>query len=266
MRLRRRQANLLRSTLRSFYPAALATLGDDLTDRDTVAELAAAPSPEKGRTLSRSRIAAVLRRAGRKRGVDAAAERIQAGLRGPQLGLAPELADAYAVTVSALVAVIGELNRQIEVLEKAVGALFGQHPDAQIILSQPGLGTILGARVLAEFGDAPGRYADAKARKNYGGTSPITRASGTKRIVLARHARNRRLADALYRQAFAALTGSPGARAYYDRHRAAGDTHSQALRALANRLVGILHGCLEHRTLYDETLAWAHQTHATRAA
>ena len=87
--------------------------------------------------------------------------------------------------------------------------------------SQPGLGTILGARVLAEFGDDPDRYADAKARKNYAGTSPITRASGTKRVVLARHARNRRLADALYQQAFAALTGSPGARAYYDRHRAA---------------------------------------------
>ena len=263
---RRRQANLLRSTLRVFYPAALATLGDGLTDRDAVAVLAAAPSPERGKGLTRSRIAAVLRRGGRKRGVDAAAERIQAGLRAPQLDLAPELADAYAVTVSALVAVIGELNRQIEVLDEAVGAHFGQHPDAQILLSQPGLGTILGARVLAEFGDAPGRYADAKARKNYAGTSPITRASGTKRVVLARHARNRRLADALNRQAFAALTGSPGARAYYDRHRAAGATHNQALRALANRLVGVLHGCLEHRTLYDETLAWAHQAPAKRAA
>ncbi len=263
---RRRQANLLRSTLREFYPAALATLGDDLTDRDAVAVLAAAPSPAKGAALSRSRIAAVLRRAGRKRSVDAAAERIQAGLRTPQLGLAPELADAYAATVSAYVAVIGELNRQIEVLDEAVGAHFGQHPDAQILLSQPGLGPILGARVLAEFGDAPGRYADAKARKNYAGTSPITRASGLKRIVMARYARNRRLADALYRQAFAALTVSPGARAYYDRHRAAGATHHQALRALANRLVGVLHGCLEHRTLYDETLAWVHQPPATRAA
>ena len=82
----------------------------------------------------------MLRRGGRKRNIDAAAERIQAGLRTAQLGLAPELADAYAVTVSALVAVIGELNRQIEVLDEAVGSHFGQHPDAQILLSQPGLG------------------------------------------------------------------------------------------------------------------------------
>jgi transposase len=139
---------------------------------------------------------------------------------------------------------------------RAGGAGFGQHPDAEIYRSQPGLGVILGARVLAEFGDDPGRYADAKARKNYSGMSPITKASGTKRIVLARFARNRRLGDALFLQAFAALNNSPGARAFYDRQRARGATHYQALRALANRLVGILHGCLGSHTLYQEHHAW----------
>ena len=139
--------------------------------------------------------------------------------------LAPELAEAYSVTVAAAVAVIAELNRQIDLLAEAVEAHFGRHPDAEIILSQPGLGMVLGARVLGEFGDAPARYADAKARKNYSGMSPITRASGTKRVVLARYARNRRLADALYQQAFAALSTSPGARAYYDRQRARGASH-----------------------------------------
>ncbi len=118
---------------------------------------------------------------------------------------------------------------------------------------------ILGARVLAEFGDDPNRYADAKSRKNYAGTSPITRASGTRHVVLARYARNRRLADACYLWAFAALTASPGARAFYDTHRANGDTHHRALRALANRLVGILHGCLRHHSYYDEHTAWAHR-------
>jgi hypothetical protein len=110
--------------------------------------------------------------------------------------------------------------------------------------------------VLAEFGDDPTRYADAKARKNYAGTAPITRASGTREIVLARVGRNRRLADACYQWAFCALTASPGARALYDAHRAKGDTHHQALRAVANRLVGILHGCLRHRTEYVESVAW----------
>jgi hypothetical protein len=112
--------------------------------------------------------------------------------------------------------------------------------------------------VLAEFGDDPHRYRDGKARKNYAGTSPITRASGRKVAVLARYARNRRLGDAVHQWAFCALTSSPGARAYYDTLRARGTGHHAALRQLGNRLVGILHGCLKTRTRYDETTAWAH--------
>ena len=113
--------------------------------------------------------------------------------------------------------------------------------------------------MLAEFGDDKDRFADAKSRRNYAGTSPITKASGTRRVVLARYARNKRLADALHQQAFAALTASPGARAFYDHHRARGATHNQALRTLSNRLVGILDGCLRHRTTYNETTAWKHR-------
>jgi len=140
-----------------------------------------------------------------------------------------------------------------------VEAGFESHPDAEVVRSLPGLGTVLGARVLGEFGDEPNRYTNAKSRKNYAGTSPITRASGTKRVVLARYARNQRLADAVYLWAFAALTASPGARAFYDAHRGAGDTHHAALRALGNRLVGILHGCLHHHTAYDENITWGHR-------
>ena len=136
------------------------------------------------------------------------------------------------------------------------------YPDAKVIGSLPGLGMILGARALGEFGDDPNRYADAKSRKNYAGTSPITRASGKHHVVLARYSRNKRLADVCYQWAFAALTASPGARAFYDQRRAAGDTHHRALRALGNRLVGVLHGCLRHGTLYDEHTAWGHRTAA----
>jgi hypothetical protein len=114
--------------------------------------------------------------------------------------------------------------------------------------------------VLGEFGDDPDRYADAKARRNYTGSSPLTRQSGNRRTVLARFIRNRRLGDAVTWWAFCSLTSSPGARQFYDRHRANGDTHSKALRALSNRWVGILHGCLRHHTPYDEHTAWKHQT------
>ena len=113
--------------------------------------------------------------------------------------------------------------------------------------------------MLAEFGDAKDRYASAKARKNYAGTSPITRASGEKRTVAARFVHNDRLIDALMTQAFASLRVSPGARAYYDRQRARGADYNAALRQLANRLVGILHGCLKTRTRYDEATAWSHR-------
>ncbi len=137
---------------------------------------------------------------------------------------------------------------------------FGQHPDAEIITSTPGLSDTLGARVLAEFGDDSARYATAKARKNDAGTSPITKASGKRRVVTARHVRNDWLYDALERQAFSALSASPGARAYYDALRDRELDHEAALRQLANRLVGILHGCLKHHTPYDEDKAWQHHT------
>ena len=152
------------------------------------------------------------------------------------------------------------LHEQITALESEVGAHFGRHPDTEIVLSQPGLGVILGARVLAEFGDDTDRFASAKRRKNYAATSPLTIASGKKKTVKARHVHNDRLIDALMSQAFSALRASPGARAYYDQLRTRGANHNQALRQLANRLVGILHGCLKTRTLYNETTAWSHHT------
>jgi transposase len=262
---RGRQTNSLRSTLREFYPAALAAF-DNLASGDALETLMVAPTPTLGMGLSRSKIAAALKRGGRQRRIDQRVEEIQEALRAPQLQGSAVAAGAMGKSVSATVAVIATMNAQIAELAKELETGFEQHPDAEVVRSLPGLGTILGARVLGEFGDAPNRYANAKSRKNYAGTSPITRASGTKRVVLARFARNDRLADAIYLWAFAALTASPGGRALYDVHRAAGDTHHAALRALGNRLVGILHGCLEHQTRYDEHLAWSHRQNIAVAA
>jgi Transposase/Transposase IS116/IS110/IS902 family len=256
---RRRQANQLRSSLREFYPGALAAF-DDLTSGDAVQVLRLAPTPQSGAGLSKSQIAAALRRGGRQRGIAARAATIQAALRAPQLAAPPVIAAAMGASVRASVSVITEMTAQIAALEGQLAMDFEQHPDAEVVRSLPGLGTVLGARVLGEFGDAPDRYTTTKSRKNYAGTSPITRASGTKRMVLARHVRNQRLADAVYLWAFAALSASPGARAYYDHRRAGGDTHHQAIRALGNRLVGILHGCMAHHSIYSETTAWAHRT------
>ena len=163
------------------------------------------------------------------------------------------------MTVRSLVAILTTLNAQISLLEKEVKAHFGRHPDAEIILSQPGIGEILGARVLAEFGDAANRYASAKARKNYAGTSPITRQSGKMRVVAARFVHNDRLLDALHMQASCAILHDSEVRAYYDQLRRRDVGHNAALRQVGNRLVGILHGCLKTRTTYDQATAWSHR-------
>ena len=249
----------LRSALREYYPAALEAF-EDLDDRDALAVLGRAPTPELAATLGLPAIRSALKRGGRQRYLDARAREIRAALRSEQLGAPAAVNAAFAATTRAAVAIIVELNRQITELEVTLAEHFETHPDADIYLSLPGLGVILGARVLGEFGDDPNRYTDAKSRKNYAGTSPLTVASGRKRAVLARYVRNNRLYDAIDHWAFCALTASPGARAFYDQRRDANDSHHQALRALGNRLVGILHGCLRHHTHYDEHKAWAHRS------
>jgi Transposase/Transposase IS116/IS110/IS902 family len=254
---RTRGVQRLRHQLREYFPAALEAF-EDLDAPDTLELLGKAPDPARAAKLTRARVSAVLKHAGRRK-IAERTDAILAALRGEQLAQPPALTAAYAATARSLIAVIVTLNEQVSVLEEQVRQHFGRHPDAEIYLSQPGMGAITGARVLGEFGDDPGRYADGKARKNYAATSPITRASGNKKVAAARFIHNDRLVDALNAQAFSALTASPGARAFYDELRARGLEHNNALRRLANRLAGILHGCLKTRTLYDEATAWGHR-------
>jgi transposase len=254
---RTRQVQRLRHQLREYFPAALAAF-EDLDAADTLELLARAPDPARAAKLTRAQISAALKRA-RRRDITGKTGAILAALRGEYLVQPAALTVAYAATARSLIAVIVTLNEQVKALQGQVEAHFGQHPDAEIYLSQPGIGAVLGARVLGEFGDDPYRYTDGKARRNYAATSPVTRASGKKKVIAVRFVHNDRLIDALMLQAFAALTASPGARAFYDQHRAKGHEHNDALRRLANRLVGILHGCLKTRTLYDEATAWGHR-------
>jgi transposase len=261
---RTREVQRLRHQLREYFPAALEAF-EDLDAPEALELLAKAPEPARAAKLTRAQVSAALKRAGR-RNITERATTVLAALRGEQLGQPEILTAAYAAAVRSLIAVITVLNEQVKVLEQQVRDHFGRHPDAEIILPQPGLGPVLGARVLAEFGDDPRRYADGKARRNYAATSPLTRASGKKKVVTARFVHNDRLVDALNAQAFSALTASPGARAFYDQQRANGHGHNDALRRVANRLVGILHGCLKTRTLYDEDTAWGHRQQTQQAA
>ena len=155
---RTRHTNGLRSALREYYPAALEAF-DDLAHGDALGVLDRAPTPEQGAHLRLTAIHSALKRGGRQRNVDARAREIRAALRSEQLAAPAAVAAAFAATTRATVGVIGELNRQIADLETSLAEHFEIHPDADIYRSLPGLGVVLGARVLGEFGDDPNRLA-----------------------------------------------------------------------------------------------------------
>ena len=206
---------------------------------DAVAVLGRAPTPAQGQRLSRSAMVATLRRGGRQRGLEARAEEIRAALRAEHFEAPAVIAEAMGAAVSAAVGVIAEMNRQVANLEAELRRSFEKHPDVEIVRSLPGLGVVVGARVLGEFGDDPTRYVDARAKR----TTPALRRSPSPR------ARRRwsRLASSATGTSPTPRTGGHSARrrtrtlpvATYDAHRPRGNTHDQALRALANRLVGI---------------------------
>jgi transposase/transposase IS116/IS110/IS902 family protein len=257
----------MRSALREYFPATLeAYAALTLAGPDALELLRKAPEPASAAKLTLTQITAALKRAGRRGDLAQRARDIQAALRAPHLTQPAVIAEAYAASVRAAAAVITALNEQIKIMEVKVSELFRRHPDAGIYLSQPGIGDINGARILGEFGDASCRYATAKARKNYAGTSPLTIASGKKKTVHARYIRNRHLTDALHAQALSSLTASPGARAYYDELRARDAGHDDALRRVASRLTGVLHGCVKTGREYDEATAWSHRPRPEQAA
>lgn len=258
IRLQQRLRNQLRSALAKYFAAALPLLGDEPEDlRDALAVLSLATTPDQARRLTLNQLRLSLARQGRQRNIEAKALQIQALLRTPHLELnQARVVLAYSDEVGYLVRSLIQIRAEIRELEQQLNQDFEEHPDAEIICSLPGLGLTLGARVLAESGDDPTRFANARARKNYAGNAPITKSSGKHRSVSRRLARNRWLADASFLWANCAINASPGARRYYDCLRARGKGHNEASRSLANRLIGILHGCLRQRCLYDPSLAW----------
>jgi transposase len=251
--------NKLRSLLREYYPAILAAFADKrdgLLRPEARAVLAAAPTPAAGAALSKPQLRALLKRAGRQRGIQLEADRIQAALRTPQLRQLPKVENALGRQTLALLRLLDAACTNAEELATEATNHFEQHPDAEIITSLPGLGSLTGARVLAEIGDDRSRFANARALKAYAGAAPVTRASGKSLTVMHRRVKNQRLASVGYLWAFAALTASPGARAHYDRRKATGDRHVAAQRNLFNRMIGILHHCLATRTKYEEHTAF----------
>lgn len=244
----------LRSVLLEFYPNAVTTFAN-LKQHAATAMLAAAPTPDAAATLTRRRVIAILHRCGR-RNDPSLVEKILTGLKAPALRQPTRVEAALGTTVEQLITIIQAMRTAVDTLETQLAEEFATHPMAVTLRSAPGLGPVLAARVLAEIGDDPQRFATAAGLRAFAGTAPVTRASGRSHYVKARKVRNKRLGDACHWWAFAMLTKSPGARAHYDRRRAAGDHHNAALRNLANKLLGRLWWCILHDQTWDDTAAW----------
>ncbi|MFI9240277.1 IS110 family transposase [Streptomyces sp. NPDC053079] len=254
--------NKLRSQLREFYPSILVAFADKrdgVSSREARTILAAAPTPTAASKLTRRQLQALLKRAGRIRGIPAEADRLHEILRRDYLHQLPEVEHALGQQAAALVRQLETACANAEDLEAATVTAFDQHRDAQVIASFPGLGRLAGARVLAEIGDDRSRFANASSIKAYAGSAPVTRSSGKSCVVMSRKVKNQRLAAVGYVWAFAALTASPAARAHYDRRREAGDRHVAAQRHLFNRFMGMLFHCLQNDQGYDETRAFPNQ-------
>jgi transposase len=254
----------LRSVLLEFYPQALQAF-PNLKHKAAITVLTAASTPAAAAKLTRRKLVALLQRAGRGNH-PMLVEQILADLRTPALRQPERVEAALGATVSGLLGVIAAMQAAVDELETRLADEFDTHPQAAILRSAPGLGPILAARVLAEIGDDPARFTDPNSLRAFAGTAPVTVASGRSHYVKARKVRNKRLGDACHWWAFAALTKSPGARAHYDRRRAAGDHHNAALRNLANKLLGRLWWCLANGEMWDDDAAWPDLTDPSKPA
>jgi transposase len=261
--------NRLRSHLREYFPgflAAFAGVRDGILRPEARTILAAAPTPADAARLTLTQLRALLKKAGRQRGIDNEAQRLREAFQVEQMRQLPLVEAAMGRQALALLGQLDAACTAAADLEHAATESFNLHPDAGIITSFPGLGPLTGARVLAETGDDRSRFSDAKGLKAYAGAAPVTRASGKTKSVTFRRVKNNRLNAAGYTWAFSALTASPGARAHYDRRREDGDRHAAAQRNLFGRLLGCLHHCPAAGCEYDEATAFPGSTKLSAAA
>lgn len=245
----------LRSMLLEFYPQALKAF-PNLNHKTALTILAAAPTPTTAQRLTSRRVVALLHRCGR-RNDPGLAERIIQELKAPALRQPPSVEEAMGLAAQTLIDILTRMHAAVASLNDALAEQFSQHALAPVLTSAPGLGNVLAARILAEVGDDPHRFATAASLRAFAGTAPVTRASGRSSYVKARKVRNKRLGDACHWWAFSTLTKSAGARAHYDHRRRIGDTHNAALRNLANKLLGRLWWCLQNQQPWNESTAWA---------
>lgn len=246
-----RITNQITSALKNYFPVAL-EMFDDLASHDAIDFLKEYPTYEEARKLSRKKIEDFFKKH-RVHLPNEKANKIYGLLHQPQIKVPEFIIRAKRKLVFALLAQLDPLLLEIKKYEEEIENLSRKHPDSKIYLSLPGMGKTLSARILGELGDNRDKYKSCNGAQCHAGTAPITKFSGkSKRTVRIRRSCNKELRDALQLFAFCSVRRSKWAKEFYYEHRAKGNTHSQALRALANRWLEIIYAILKKKQFYDE--------------
>jgi transposase len=259
-----RLLNQLSACLKAYYPVAL-TLFSKLHQPSTIAFLRAYPTPQQAMASSEAAIAAILTQAGHTRAAHAAATIVET-LHQPHL-----LADAVTTRTKArlllnLLAQLEPVMQQIAAYDAEIERLFLLSADSSLFASLPRAGKRLAPRLLAEIGDDRRRYADASGLQALAGTAPVCYESGNYARAHRRYACLKPLRNALQQFAWQSTVQEPWARAYYQRKRSEGKSHTVAIPTLANVWVRIIYAIWRDHTRYQEQTFRAAQTRHWRTA
>ena len=243
-------SNRIRGFLTQIHPALERVLGPHLDHRAVVDLLQRYPSPAALRAAGETRLASRLVKLAPRMGRRLATEIVQA--LGEQTVVVPGTS-AAGVVLPKLGEQLSTLRRQRDEIALEVERLLEAHPLYQVLTSMPGVGVRTAARLITELSGKD--FASAGHLAAYAGLAPVTRRSGSS--IRGEHSSrrgNKTLKRALYLSAFAAL-GDPTSRAYYERKKAQGKRHTQALIALARRRCDVLYAMMRDGTLYQEPVA-----------
>jgi transposase len=248
---RTRTINRLPGRLLSVFPALERAL--DFTNQGPPVLISHVQTPDAIRTIGRDELERWLRsrkvRAADKLAIAAAhaADAQRTRIRGESVA---------ATLVAGLAANILELDRQLTELDKLIAGRFRSHRHAPVIASMVGIGDLLGAEFLAATGGTMKSFASASHLAGYAGLAPTPRDSGRRTGNLHRPRRyNRQLQRVFYTSAMISIQRSPASKAFYDRKRAEGKRHGQAVLALARRRIDVIWAMLRDGATYQESVA-----------
>ncbi|MBI4276996.1 MAG: IS110 family transposase [Armatimonadetes bacterium] len=245
-------SNQLTSCLKAYFPEFL-TLFDDPQCPTALAALQAFPTLEALRKAPRRRLEVLLRRH-HYPGAAAKAEEIHRTLHQRTFQIPPVVIRTKARLAVTLACQLATLDDQIAAYEAEIRRVLKTHPDGALYQSLPGAAEITAARMVGELGDNGDRCSDAAIAQCEAGTAPVTRQSGTTRIVRVRRACIHPLRETLWHFAFSSIRWCAWAKEYYARARARGKKHAETVRMLANVWLRIIIAMRRDRRPYDETI------------